>query len=868
MTTTEPVEVDETTVTLTIDGVEVKAQKGELLITAAQKAGIFIPRFCYHDRLKPVGMCRMCLVEIEGVRGLPPACTTEVAEGMNVSFKKDNVEKAQDGVLEFLLINHPLDCPVCDRGGECPLQDQTLSFGPGESRFTEEKRHWEKPIEISDHVLLDRERCIQCSRCTRFADDVAGDPLITFVERGGSTEVNTFPGDPFASYFSGNIVQICPVGALTAKPYRFNSRPWDLQGAETTCQGCSVGCKGQAQTSRNEMVRFLGIDSEPINQGWLCDKGRYGFDFAHSENRVRKPFVVEDEKQVEVSISKAISKTAQAIKEAKENHGADSIAFIGGANGTNEDAYSLARLAKGIIGTSKVDSRVRNSISADIILSAKRARIADVDNADVVVTIGVDLKESLPVLYLRLRNAITQNSVSLVEANSVKTSLSSFASKNIDLIPGNENFNLAEIKDAIAQNRRSGNGKVVVIAGDVNPAQRVASFEELLINILEYESTYLLPAVSTSNAIGAYELGLAPGMLPGRVADDSADLLPNWPLTPNSVCQQDHCDTRSILKSATKGEIKVLILSGANLFDKFADTDLLKRAFANIETIIAFDCFINNTTKYADIFIPVTVANEKNGTVTNIESRVQRVVQVVAPNGVLIDEYQLAAQIGEELGVENTYEDVDDVTNEIARVASSFAHLTTGVLLRSRDGAIVPVDENKDVLSASETINVDTPSWEPIASQAHSDEDPLLELDREEHHPSANIQTAEMISKPLSREKAHSHHLDQYAMRLIFVDSFHRASPKTQNSQALDFVTQSRISNTVRVNPKDLDAINVKESNLAVFRNDAGTVKLRVIPDKNVMRGVIVAQAHPEHPLYELVDTNHDITDVSIEAGA
>ena len=275
--TQDPVnKIDDDTVTLTIDGKEVVAKKGELLISAAQKAGVFIPRFCYHDRLKPVGMCRMCLVEIEGVRGLPPACTTPVAEGMEVRFKENNVEKAQDGVLEFLLINHPLDCPVCDRGGECPLQDQTLSFGPGDSRFVEEKRHWEKPIEISDHVLLDRERCIQCSRCTRFADDVAGDPLITFVERGGHTEVNTFPGDPFASHFSGNIVQICPVGALTAKPYRFNARPWDLTSTETTCTKCSVGCKGVAQSSRNEMVRFLGVDSEPTNQGWLCDKGRGG----------------------------------------------------------------------------------------------------------------------------------------------------------------------------------------------------------------------------------------------------------------------------------------------------------------------------------------------------------------------------------------------------------------------------------------------------------------------------------------------------------------------------------------------------------------------------------------------------------------
>ena len=204
------------------------------------------------------------------------------------------MKQAQDGVLEFLLINHPLDCPVCDRGGECPLQDQTLAFGPGESRFVEEKRHFEKPIPISDLVLLDRERCIQCGRCTRFAAEIAGDPLIDFGGRGGETEVITYPDEPFTSYFSGNTVQICPVGALTASAYRFKARPWDLEAAETSCQTCSVGCRATIDSTSNRIVRLLGVDSEPVNQGWLCDKGRYGYDWVHSDVRVRTPFVRRD----------------------------------------------------------------------------------------------------------------------------------------------------------------------------------------------------------------------------------------------------------------------------------------------------------------------------------------------------------------------------------------------------------------------------------------------------------------------------------------------------------------------------------------------------------------------------------------------
>ena len=216
------------------------------------------------------------------MRGFQISCATPVTDGMVVNTQSPNVKAVQDGVLEFLLINHPLDCPVCDRGGECPLQDQTLAFGPGESRFVEEKRHFEKPMPISDLVLLDRERCIQCGRCTRFAAEIAGDPLIDFGERGGSTQVITYPDEPFSSYFSGNTVQICPVGALTASAYRFRARPWDLQTVETSCQTCAVGCRGALQSTSNRIVRLLGVDSEPVNQGWLCDKGRYGYEWVHA----------------------------------------------------------------------------------------------------------------------------------------------------------------------------------------------------------------------------------------------------------------------------------------------------------------------------------------------------------------------------------------------------------------------------------------------------------------------------------------------------------------------------------------------------------------------------------------------------------
>ena len=280
-------------VEITVDGAAMAAEPGELLIEACERNGVYIPRFCYHPRMTSVGMCRMCLVTVDTGRGpsLQPSCMVTVAENMAVETESAAAVKAQNGVLEFLLINHPLDCPVCDKGGECPLQDQTMSYGPGESRFVEEKRHFEKPIAISATVHLDRERCILCDRCTRFADEVAGDPLISFMGRGGATEVNTFAGEPFASYFSGNTVQICPVGALTAEPYRFKARPWDLTEAVSTAWVDSVGARVSVQSSRNRVLRVQGVDADEVNWGWLTDKERFAFEALDSDGRLTGPLV-------------------------------------------------------------------------------------------------------------------------------------------------------------------------------------------------------------------------------------------------------------------------------------------------------------------------------------------------------------------------------------------------------------------------------------------------------------------------------------------------------------------------------------------------------------------------------------------------
>ena len=391
-------------INVTVNGVPHVARKGQLVIEAAKDAGEYIPRFCYHERMSSVGKCRMCLVECDTGRGpaVTVSCMATVAPDMKIETKTPTVQRMQEGVLELLLANHPLDCPVCDKGGECPLQDQAFSHGPGESRFVEEKRHYEKPIPISDLVLLDRERCILCDRCTRFADEVAGDPLIHFTSRGNNTHIATFPDEPFASYFSGNTVQICPVGALTAKPYRFKARPWDLQQEESTCTTCSVGCRVVVQSSRDEVLRYMGVDSEPVNHGWLCDRGRFSFEATKNPDRVLQPLVRTGDELAPAAWNVAIAEAARLIAEAKAAGGAGSIAVLGGARGTNEDAFAWARLAHEVIGTTNVYAQMGDGLPVGL-LGMPRATIDDAANAPTVVLLSPDLKEELPVLYLRLR---------------------------------------------------------------------------------------------------------------------------------------------------------------------------------------------------------------------------------------------------------------------------------------------------------------------------------------------------------------------------------------------------------------------------------------------------------------------------------
>ena len=665
MTTVDPTNttpVDPNAVSLTINGKAVSARKGDLIIAAADKSNEFIPRFCYHPRMAPAGMCRQCLVEVEGPRGpmMVVSCMTPVAEGQVVRTDTEQVKKAQEGVLELLLANHPLDCPVCDKGGECPLQDQAFSHGPGESRYVEEKRHYEKPIPISDNVFLDRERCILCDRCTRFADEVAGDALISFTSRGNNTQVMTFPDEPFSSYFSGNTVQICPVGALTAKPYRFKARPWDLDQTESTCTTCSVGCRTVVQSSRDELVRYQGVDIDPVNWGWLCDRGRFNFESVNSDQRLTSPYQKDAQgNHVATTWSAALDTAARMLRTSLATS-SDSIAIIGGARGTNEDAFAWAQLADAV-GVNQRDAQLADGLPAEI-FSLPQASIDEAVAANTIILLSPDLKEELPVLFLRVRDVAQKRKSKVVEITSRPTGITPSAWKTVLVEPGKIASTVASGLDP-AIVKQIGSGSVSVIVGRMNLAESAESTVLALAEILHLApQAKVLPVLRRGNVRGAVTAGLTP--------------------------QQGAADTAEILELSAAGKIDTLVLLGSDPLSDVPDADLARRGLAGARNIISIDAFMTPSSSQAHVVLPAAAFGEKNGTTTNLEGRMSNVAQKITPAGTSRPDWMIACELASALGKDLGFNSVEDVTAKLVKTVAQFAPAANTQALR-RDGVLM-----------------------------------------------------------------------------------------------------------------------------------------------------------------------------------
>ena len=687
------------TVKVTIDGREIEVPKGELVIKAAQDHGTYIPRFCWHPRMKPVGMCRMCLVEVETPRGraLITACTNQVADGMVVDTRSDVVKKAQEGVLEFLLINHPLDCPVCDRGGECPLQDHTIAFGPGESRFVEEKRHFQKPIPISAVVDLDRERCILCARCTRFSEEVSGDPLIEFLDRGNYTQVNTFPDLPFSSYFSGNTVQICPVGALTARPYRFRARPWDLTAVESTCVQCTTGDRISIQASQNEVLRFLAVDVEATNWGWLSDKCRFAHQAISSPDRLTTPLIRQDDGQFESATwGEALALVAREFGElVTEGKG---VAVLGGARGTNEDAYALSKFARVVLGTNDVDCQMDDGLDPQFAAATvDRALISDLDIARTILVWGPDLKEEHPTLYLRVRHAVQENGATLIIIHPRRTGLDDRADHKLSYRPGAGADLLIALKGGEHPEVTAAlsKGPVVALVGrsgiteDRRLAEAVAAFART------QPDAKVLPLVRRSNTYGALDMGLAPSLLPGRVAAGSPDFESAW----GPLSAAAGRETSSILKALEGGAISGLLLVGADPVRDVPDGSLALRALEAAGFVVAIDTFLTDSSRLADVVFPAEGFAEKEGSVTNLEGRVQKVNRVVPGPGQSRPDWSILDDLSTLMGKPLNLASAEAIAKEIATVAIAYQGVTWDVLeWEGKDGVVVPLPEARQPL--------------------------------------------------------------------------------------------------------------------------------------------------------------------------
>ena len=656
MTIVDPIKetapVDPNIVNITINDKPVAARKGELIIAAADRTEDFIPRFCYHPRMTPVGMCRQCLVEVETPRGpmMVVSCMTPVAEGQIVRTATDSVKKAQEGVLELLLANHPLDCPVCDKGGECPLQDQAFSHGPGESRFVEEKRHYEKPIAISDIVYLDRERCILCDRCTRFADEVAGDALITFTSRGNDTQVLTFPDEPFSSYFSGNTVQICPVGALTAKPYRFKARPWDLEQTESTCTSCSVGCRTVVQSSRDELVRYQGVDIDPVNWGWLCDRGRYNFESVNSPDRLTTPLLKSGSELVATSWSVALESAARMIRLALAQN-TNSVAILGGARGTNEDAFAWAMLADKL-GINQRDAQLGDGLSPDI-FDLAQATIDQTCAAPTIILLAPDLKEELPVLYLRVRDSAQKRKSRIVEFSSHDSGLTPYAWRTMGFEPGNQAQVVREALATPEMKEQLARGEVVVVVGRANLAEsEVFTLQALAEIFAAVPSAKVLPVLRRGNVRGAVTAGLTP--------------------------QNNSGDAIDILNAAAAGKIECLILLGVDPMSDVADSGLVQRALTQVKNLISIDTMINGSNRNADLVLPAASYGEKNGTTTNLEGRISNVTQKITPRGTSRPDWMIATELSIAMAVDIGVSSLEDLSEKLVSTVVAFAPSSDG----------------------------------------------------------------------------------------------------------------------------------------------------------------------------------------------
>jgi NADH-quinone oxidoreductase subunit G len=600
-------------VKVTVDDVTVEVPAGTLLIEAAGKAGVHVPRFCYHPKLSLAGACRLCSVSVEKMPKLQTACTTPVADGMVARTNTPEVAEARRSVLEFLLVNHPLDCPVCDAAGECPLQDYSHLYGPGGSRAGITKRRAPKAQRLSPLVVLDMERCILCYRCTRFMDEVAGDAELAFFDRGSTSTLGTFDGAPLRSKFQGNIIELCPCGALTSEPYRFRARPQDLAFGDSICSHCAVGCAVRYEARHGSVVRVKPRQHEDVNEVWLCDKGYFGYEYVSSAPRLDRPLVRRGDALVPGRWNDVLDELVAKLRAVGGEFGPESIGVIGGARLTDDEAALLRRVFVGLVGTPNVDHRsaARSGSGPLTDLAGLPVPIAETERADAFVLVAFDPTEELPVLWLRMRKAVRHGAkVLVISPRPIEAERDAFAV--IRCAPGGEAAALADLRADPPSWLREAKAPLYLAGASLEPridGDAVAvALADLAVSVggpAALGRTGVL--LRAPNAMGAHRAGLVPG--PGGMSGGE------------------------MLVAAAEGRLKALYLVGVDPLRTFPDRALVEAALRRLDLLVVQDIAPSATAGKAHVVLAAAALPEKEGTITNVEGRRQPVAPVVQPPG-------------------------------------------------------------------------------------------------------------------------------------------------------------------------------------------------------------------------------------------
>jgi NADH-quinone oxidoreductase subunit G len=667
-----------------VDGVEVRAEDGTMLVDAAKQGDVEIPVFCYEPKLgEPVGACRMCLVEIEGIPKLQTACSTPVRDGMVVYTRTDRVRAAQEAVVEFLLVNHPLDCPVCDKGGECPLQDVAMGWGPGKSRVIDPKRHFQKPIPLSPLIKIDRERCILCYRCVRFSQEVAEDEQLQLLERSASTFVGTFDDRPYIAPFHGNIIELCPVGALTSEAYRFRARPWEIEDAGSICTLCPSQCNVTLTVRDERIERVLARDHPEVDDGWLCDKGRFGYQMTESEQRITQPLVRQGGELRPASWDQALEAAAAGLRKAGER----TAAIVGGQS-SNEEGYLAQRIVRRALGSPHLDSRPlagagwppRRDVGdrmppvpagRDILLELSRpelsASVSDLDSADSILVFGTDPLHSMPILDLRIRKVVRRNGARLAVATDRPSALDGGAEETARYAPGFAGGFAAALGGAVdAEGYEQAQAELGAdaerIAGTLVPGSTVIVWggqaNRALLDIAARLDARLLEVPDGANARGLREVGCLPDAGPGL-----SEASQGW-------------DASGIRDGLADGSLEAVFLLNADPVREFPGGPAWSEALIRAKFVLAVSMFENAATKHADVVFPAEAYAEKEGTVTHPDGRLQRLRPGVPHPGQARPIWQVLVELSTLLGHETGIDSAPEALAAIASEVPFYAGIT------------------------------------------------------------------------------------------------------------------------------------------------------------------------------------------------